>query len=130
VRKLAEKTTSSSDDIAKVLDTVSSDADKAVAAMRQVMEEVRRGAESSTSANGKLAGIMAAAEHVSRLTHQIAAAASEQANSAQDTAHNMERVSAITQENNAVIQKIGDSAADLARVATDLQVAVSQFRVA
>jgi len=130
VRKLAERTASSTTDITQMVDAISSKTVEAVDAMTQVRREVQEGAASSAQTQELLANIVSAASEVSDLAHSIAHATSEQKVAATEIAVSIEKISAIAEENNGSIHHVNNAANRLAETAGELQGMVGQFKLA
>ena len=130
VRKLAERTSSSTTDIAQVVEVIHSKTGMAVTAMRQVRQEVREESELTLKTRDILREIAAAATEVNKLAQDIAAATNEQKAASTETAVGMEKISGLTEENAASIRHVGAAADSLAATAGELQRLVGQFKLA
>jgi methyl-accepting chemotaxis protein len=130
VRKLAERTASSTTDITQMVDAIGSKTVAAVDSMGQVRREVQEGAASSAQTQELLSNIVSAASEVSDLAHSIANATSEQKTAATEIAVSIEKISTIAEENTASIHQVNDTAGRLAETATELQGMVGQFKLA
>jgi methyl-accepting chemotaxis protein len=71
-----------------------------------------------------------AASEVNRLIQHIADATREQTDTSQSTAVAMERISQISESNNARMSDIGTAASNLNGISNDLQTMVDRFRLA
>ncbi len=129
VRKLAERTASSTADIAHTVDTIKGASSAAVDAIEHIEQEVEAGANFNRMTGESLDQIVAAAERVSHSSHQIATAVKEQSLASEEIARNMERISSITEENSFSIQEVDAAAKQLSSTAGELQHLVGQFRV-
>ncbi len=129
VRKLAERTASSTADIAHTVDTIKGASSAAVDAIDHIEQEVEAGANFNRMTGESLDQIVAAAERVSHSSHQIATAVKEQSLASEEIARNMERISSITEENSFSIQEVDTAAKQLSSTAGELQHLVGQFRV-
>jgi methyl-accepting chemotaxis protein len=129
VRKLAERTASSTTDISQMVEAISSKTVAAVDSMSQVRREVQEGAASSAQTQELLANIVNAASEVSDLAHSIANATSEQKTAATEIAVSIEKISTIAEENTASIHHVNDTANRLAETAGELQGMVGQFKL-
>ena len=130
VRKLAERTATSTMDISNMVESIGSKTLAAVASMKQVKQEVREGENFSLMTRDILREIVSAADDVSRLAQGIAEATREQKSASANTASGMEKISVITEENTANIQQVGTAAGSLANTATELKQLVDRFKVA
>ena len=130
VRKLAERTASSTADINATVDTIKSSSAAVVDAINRIEQEVAQGASYNRQTGETLRQIVEAAASVSESAHQITNAVKEQSQASENIARNMERISSITEENTVSIQGVDASAKDLSRTASDLQRLVGQFKLA
>ena len=130
VRKLAERTATSTTDIANMVDTIKGASGAAVDAISKIEHEVSAGAGYNRQTGDTLRRIVEAAVGVADSAHQIAGAVQEQSAASEDIARNMERISALTEENNDSIKKVGGDASDMASTAAELQRLVGQFKLA
>ena len=129
VRKLAERTTASTADIAGIVDAIGVKTQAAVASMDEITEQARVGAQSVASVRELFARIVEAAEQVASVAQSIASATSEQTAAANATAAAMDQISALTQENTATIHGIRESASQLNATAGQLIQSVGLFRL-
>ena len=128
VRKLAERTTKSTAEIANMLATIDGKAGETVSAMQRVRSAVENGARDTGTINTTLQEIVAAAAEVSSLVSGIAAATQEQARSTETTAQGIEAISALTDETNGTILRVRETATEMNAVSSDLQQLVGKFR--
>lgn len=129
VRKLAERTTASTADIATMVGSIKGSAEEVVAAIGHIRQEVDSGAEYNRSAEATLERIVQAAGEVLGLARQIADAVKEQSVASQDVARNTEKISSLTEENNASIRQVDLAAQELAGNAAELQRLVGRFKL-
>jgi methyl-accepting chemotaxis protein len=130
VRKLAERTASSTTDITQMVDAISNKTVEAVDSMTQVRKEVQEGAASSAQTQELLTNIVSAANEVNELAHSIANATNEQKAAATDIAVSIEKITTIAEENTASIQQVNRTASNLADTASELKGMVGQFKLA
>lgn len=128
VRKLAERTASSSSDIGQLLSGVGNRSEQAVTTMREAMTEVEQGAVQIRSIGTILDKILAASSKVSDLTQGIAAATQQQSEGTAHAAQSMHHISSLVEGNNAALQHIAVTAAEMTRISTDLNGLVGRFR--
>jgi len=129
VRKLAERTSASTADIATTVGTIRSKTLSAVDAMGRVHGEVADGVRFSRETRDTLDGIVAASARVTDLARQIAAATQQQRSASDDTSRSMDQVSAMTAENSASVSRVGDVSQSMTRMAHELQQLIGRFRV-
>jgi methyl-accepting chemotaxis protein len=130
VRKLAERTATSTTDISQMVEGIGSKTVAAVDSMQQVQKEVQDGAATSKLTQDILTHIVSAANEVNDLAQSIANATTEQKAASTDIAVSLEKISTIAEENSASIHQVNGSASQLAETAAELQGMVGQFKLA
>ncbi len=130
VRKLAERTSLSTADITRMVETIHSQTGSSVQAMEDVKRDVEASASYSSSTSKTLNQICEAAVHVTALANQIALATGEQSSASEEIASNMEAISSLTEENAISIRNVGKEAGNMATTAAELQRLVGQFKLA
>lgn len=129
VRKLAERTASSTLSITATVDSVSGKTAQVVEAMRRVSSDVNDNAENSHTTRKLLADIVIAASEVTRLIQHTADATREQTDASHGTAVAMEKISQISESNSVRMHGIGTAAGNLNGIANDLKTLVDRFRL-
>ena len=129
VRKLAERTTASTADIATIVDAVGAKTQAAVAAMGDVSLQAQEGVAGLDRVVSLLDEIVAAADRLAGLAQTIAGSTNEQRVAANETAAGMEQIASLTGSNTAAIHGIGAAANQLKLTAEELTRSVGQFRV-
>jgi methyl-accepting chemotaxis protein len=129
VRKLAERTTSSTADIAAIVDLIGNKSHLAIAAMDKVTAQVEEGAASLSGMQTLFNDIIESAEGLTRLAGGIADATKEQQVAANETASGMEIVATLTEENTATIHEFGSAVLRLDESAAELTRSIDQFRI-
>lgn len=129
VRKLAERTGSSTAEISNVIDAIRNETHAAVETMGEVKEAVAEGANFNHQTSAALQQITRAANQVSGLVDNIVHSTQEQASATSEVAGNLEQISAMSQENSISIHAMGDAAEQVARIASELQGLVARIRV-
>lgn len=127
VRKLAERTTNATKEIADMIRTIQGDTGQAVEAMQAATQEAEGGTTLAQQAGERLVDIVGAVQTVTTMVHQIAAAIEEQSVATQQIAGNIEAVAGVSKRNEAGVAQIGDASTNLARLANELQLVVSGF---
>lgn len=130
VRKLAERTATSTTDISQMVESIGSKTVAAVNSMQQVRKEVQEGAATSQQTQEILVNIVSSANQVAEMAQSIANATLEQKAASTDIAVNMEKISTIAEENTASIHQVNDTASRLTDTAAKLQDMVGQFKLA
>ncbi len=129
VRKLAERTTNATKEIASMIKAIQKDTSEAVSSIKEGTSEVEKGKEKANKAGDVLKKIVEGAKKVSDIVIQVAAASEEQASAAEEIGKNIEAINNVTNESATGIQQIARAAEDLNRLTNDLQNLVSQFKL-
>ena len=129
VRKLAERTASSTADINSTVSEFQSVTQKAVTAMGQAASEVESGIALMRESVAGLDQIRVSSDEVATMADTIAAASREQAVASQDVAVNMEQVSTLIEQNTSSARSAQESAGALAVTAAELRGVVAQFKL-
>ncbi len=130
VRKLAERTTSATKEIAQMIQTVQVETKNAVVAMEQGNRQVEEGVASTAKAGDSLREIIHMSEEVGGMITQIATAATEQTSATEEINNNMEQIAKLVRESAEGAKQSAQACADLSGLALDLQKLVGNFRLA
>lgn len=144
VRKLAEQSRETAEQIGEDIVQMTSLVEKAYAVMNgEVADNVKRGISVTTDAQNAFRQIEQSTRHiteqihdVSAITQQMSASAEEIANSvkhisetSQQSLDSFQSVTAATQEQLASMEEISSAAEGLARMAADMQTKIEHFKV-
>jgi len=129
VRKLAERTTKATKEIAVMIKQIQKDTGGAVESMNKGTEEVEKGKALADKAGQSLKEIILGVEQVVDMSTQVAAASEEQSSAAEQISKNIEAISSVTQESAAGVQQIARAAEDLNRLTVNLQELTSRFKI-
>lgn len=129
VRKLAERTSASTGDIADTVNAIRAKTDSAVAAMARVSDEVKDGARFANETRDTLDSIVNSAERVTFLSQQIATATHEQMNASESTAQDMHQAGVVSAENSSSIRRVGEITGEVDRIAHEMQSLIGRFRL-
>jgi methyl-accepting chemotaxis protein len=129
VRKLAERTSSSTADITATVVEIRQVTDAAVASMNHAVVEVDQGTGLIRESGEGLARITGASKEVTDKAQHIAAAAQEQAIASEQVASNMEQIAGLIDSNVFAAQQAKAAADDLLGTAGGLRKVVAQFRI-
>jgi len=129
VRKLAERTSEATKDISQRITAIQQAAAESVGAMKQGSSEADKGVGLANEASGSLNSIVTASTNAMDMVQRIAAATEQQSAAAEEVSQNMETISGITKQSAASTEQIKCSADGLAKLAVDLKVTASWFRV-
>jgi methyl-accepting chemotaxis protein len=127
VRKLAERTTKATKEIATMIKQIQKDTSGAVTSMSHGTEEVEKGRELAEKSSRSLKDIISGSQKVVDVITQVAAASEEQATASEQISKNIEAISNVTQESAAGTQQIARAAEDLSHLTSNLQELLGQF---
>ncbi|HET6718173.1 MAG TPA: methyl-accepting chemotaxis protein, partial [Rhodocyclaceae bacterium] len=129
VRKLAERTTRSTADIAAIVTEIQHGASAAAGSMAKAQDRVAAARDAAQASGEVLAGVLDAANEVSALTRNIAAASAEQSSATTSVAQNLERMNAMIGDTHGRIARVEAVSGELAAAAQRLQNVVQRFQV-
>jgi methyl-accepting chemotaxis protein len=129
VRKLAERTANSTQQIAGMIDKVQAGARRAATEMESGVNRVSEGVSLAHQAGDSITGIQNGATRVATVVEDIAAALNEQASAAQDIAQGVERIAQMSEESSAAAHQTAHATQQLRVLASELQASVSRFRL-
>jgi methyl-accepting chemotaxis protein len=127
VRKLAERTTKATKEIALMIRQIQKDTKEAVDSMKHGIVEVEEGKKSAVKAGEVLKEIVDGADKVSDIVIQVATASEEQSAAAEVIGKNIEAISNVTRETSTGIQQIAHAAEDLNNLTNSLQIIIKKF---
>ncbi|MGD8780986.1 MAG: methyl-accepting chemotaxis protein [Ignavibacteria bacterium] len=129
VRKLAERTTKATKEIAEMIKKIQKDTGGAVKAIESGTEEVEKGKELAGKAGASLDEIINSTSEVLDVINQVAAASEEQSTASEEISRNIEGISNVTQQSSEGTQQIAASAEDLNRLTTGLSDLIRKFKI-
>ena len=129
VRKLAERTSKATKEIASTIKKIQTETSVAVKAMSQGQEEIEKGRNLANEAGKSLEQIIVESQQVVDIVSQVAAASEEQSTTAEEISNNVEKINNVTKENASGIEQIARSSEDLNSLAGNLQQLVAQFKI-
>ena len=129
VRKLAERTAKSTEDISSTISTMRERVGDAVSGMEGVVEKVASGVERAREANAAIKQIGAGSRAAVDMVEEITVAIREQGAATNNIAAQVERIAVMSEENSAAAGSGAQAARDLDRLATDMQDIVSGYRL-
>mgnify|MGYP001566124162 CR=1 FL=1 len=130
VRKLAERTATSTTDISRTVGEIQSTTKNAVSSMDLAVREVEEGITLMKASGKNLDQITHTSSHVTDMAQHIAAAAKQQSVAGEEVARNMEQISSLIEENTRSAQTAWRATEGLSQTAKTLQVLVERFKVA
>jgi PAS domain S-box-containing protein len=129
VRKLAERTTKATKEIANMIKQIQKDTNEAVLSMNKGTEQVEKGKVLANKAGDSLKEIIQASVQVVDDINQVASASEEQSSTAEQISKNIEAISSVTHESAAGIQQVARAAEDLNRLTDNLQNLIGSFKI-
>ena len=129
VRKLAERTTRATTEIAEMTQTIHDETQKAVAGMRSGAQQVADGVQLVNATEETLRQINTEMGKTTEMVGEITHASYEQQSAMTELAQNVERVSNMTEQNVAVIEQTSATVTYLDGVVMRMRKAVTQYRV-
>jgi methyl-accepting chemotaxis protein len=129
VRKLAERTTTATKEIAQMIRTVQEETKTAVGAMEDGTRQVEEGLTTTSQAGDSLKQIIQMSEQVGEMITQIAAAATQQSSATEEINGSMEQIAHLVKESAEGAQQSAKACQDLSGLAMDLQKMVGNFKL-
>jgi methyl-accepting chemotaxis protein len=129
VRKLAERTTASTQEIASTIEKIQGGTRNAVQSMVAGVEQVRSGTALATQAGTSIVAIESEAGHVVGVVTDITNSLKEQTSASNEIARNVENIAAMVEENNAAAAQAAAAAQRLESLADELSRSVGSFRL-
>lgn len=129
VRKLAERTTKATKEIADTIRAIQKEAKDADDSMKEAGSSVAEGINLTNEVEKVLSNIFSSVKDVTSQIDQVAAASEEQSAASEQISKNIESISSVTQQSAAGVQQIARAAEDLNRLTDNLQNMISQFKV-
>lgn len=129
VRKLAERTSKATQEIAGMIKQIQKDTEGAVKSMKLGTDEVDNGKLLAEKAGESLKEIIAGAENVADIVTQVAAASEQQSRTSEQITQNIELISNVTQQNATGVRQIAHAAEELNQLTSNLQKLISGFKV-
>ncbi|MGE5439488.1 MAG: methyl-accepting chemotaxis protein [Bacteroidota bacterium] len=129
VRKLAERTTKATKEIALMINKIQQDTELAVSSIKQGTAEVERGKNLAEKAGKSLKEIIVGTEKGADLINQLAQASEQQAATSEEMSKNIEGISTSIRQSSSGIQEIARASEGLNRLTMNLQEMISKFTI-
>ncbi|MCA9292303.1 MAG: methyl-accepting chemotaxis protein [Phycisphaerales bacterium] len=129
VRKLADRTTKATEEIAQSIKAIQQETVDAVQRMEAGTSHVKQGVDRATKAGESLDQIVHSARQVAGMVNEIAAAAEEQSQASSEISRSIEEINAVSSETSRGASESARAAAQLSAQAEGLLSLVGQFRV-
>lgn len=129
VRKLAERTTRSTEEIAAMIEKIQGGTKDAIQSLEVGVERVNREVELAQQAGISIQQIQSGTQEVGLAVDGISSAIREQSAASTEIARQVEKVAQMSEEISAATQTSTDTAFEMKTLAQNLQGLVAQFRV-
>ncbi len=129
VRKLADRTTKATEEIAESITAIQTETGEAVAKMNAGTAQVAVGVEKASEAGKSLEKIVTGARNVATNVQSIAAAAEQQSSAATEVSRNIESITAVTAQSTEGAQQAAQAATQLSGMAEELFALVRKFKI-
>ena len=129
VRKLAERTTTATKEIAQMITTIQAGTNGAIKAMESGTQQVQEGVTSTARAGESLQQIIHMSEEVGSMIASIATAAAEQSGATADVNQSMDQIAQLGKESAVAAQQSAKACQDLSELALALQNMVGSFKL-
>jgi methyl-accepting chemotaxis protein len=129
VRKLAERTGQSTQEIALTIQQMVADSRAAVQSIQGVEGAVSAGVGYAEQANKSMQEIGGRSRETVAMVSDITNSIREQGVASTEIAQQIEKIAQMTEENSAAAQSTSDTAGELANLASEMKAIVGQFRV-
>jgi methyl-accepting chemotaxis protein len=129
VRKLADRTTKATKEIAQMIKQIQSDTSVTVKSINQGANEAESGKILAENAGKSLNDIITASEKVVSIVNIVANANKEQSNAAEQISRSVERISTVIDQTSAGVQQIARSSEEMHHMTQDLQSLISNFKL-
>lgn len=129
VRTLAERTTTSTHDIASTVARIQAVTAQAVEAMESAHLAVESSIASLESSASSQAGVASVAGEVTKMASNISVATVEQTQASEEVAQNMEQLSQLIETNMTVVQRSRQGADELFEISASLNAMIGNFKI-
>ena len=129
VRKLAERTTTATKEIARMIEAIQTETHSAVLAMEEGTRQVKQGVSATNQAGDALQQIIRKSEEVGDMITMIATASTEQSSATEEVKNSMEQISKLVEASTIGTQQSAKACQDLSELTGSLQNLVERFRL-
>jgi methyl-accepting chemotaxis protein len=129
VRKLAERTTSATNEIGDTIKSIQSDTHRAVESMHGGRKKAESGVELANKAGDALQRIVESVQNVTDMAQQVAVAAEEQSVTGEDVSLNIESISVLTQQTSEQALNSSNATSEMSALVREILHLVEQFKL-
>jgi methyl-accepting chemotaxis protein len=129
VRKLAERTTQATGEIARTIEAMQRETDSIVNSIDESVREVEVGTEKANRSKDFIQSIVGQMNTVDAQINQIVVAVEQETATTSQTAENIQQVSTVMSQTSKTIHETGPAALRVAQVAEALEKMIGQFKV-
>lgn len=129
VRKLAERTSKATGEITEMISSIQTNSRYAVEGMSSTVESVETGTHEAREAGEAIVSIQDSANSVISVVNNINDAMAEQGAASQDIARRVEAVAQASEESNASVQQVAETARAIFGLSASMRETVNRFRV-
>jgi methyl-accepting chemotaxis protein len=129
VRRLAERTRESAEEIKGIVGEIQSATNTSVLATEQGVKEVENGVSLATRARGSLEEILQMVDRTTQAIRQITFATQQQRSASEQIVQTMREVAEVTKQTAAGMKQSASSVADLNKLADQFKLRIREFRL-
>ena len=129
VRKLAERTTSSTKQVAEVIAAIQSETRHAVDNMHRVVEQVTTNAKSARQAGESIVEIREGSNRVVEVSAEIDNALKEQSSASELISKKVEVIASMSEENTSAMSETREASSEMKRLSAEMHDMVDRFKV-
>ena len=129
VRTLAGRTQESTSEINQIIDKLQTDSQGAVNVMSQSQEQVKKVVEQAGHADSSLFTVAESVAKINEMSTQIAIAAEQQSAVSEEMNRNVIHINEMAKENSRGAEQTSSAGKNVAKMASELQKLISQFKV-
>ncbi|MGB9934183.1 methyl-accepting chemotaxis protein [Thermodesulfovibrio yellowstonii] len=129
VRKLAERTTKATDEIAEMIRGIQTEVDVAEGSMEDATKKVASGVELSNKSAEILGQILSKAQELQSMIQQIASATEEMSSVTDHITQDIGSIAEGSKEISLAVDQSAQTASDIARLGGELKIAIDKFKV-
>jgi len=129
VRKLAERTSASTSEIASTIGRIQSGTREAVSSMESGVQQAGEGVALASKAGSSITEIRNGAQRVMQVVTSISEAIREQSTASADIAKNIENIAQMSEESARAVAETAKAAKHLQKLSSELETSVSRFKL-